>query len=196
MQKYSQNIAEAIIPLLGFYYWGWSWYFILLFLILDAIAKIFILHLKSRKIYATQGGEKSKAVWIKSGAVSFGIDLFILVLLHLMYSFNHESFNVGQEIISFLSYEELGLAQGWIFIPLIILNVWMQYKFTFLKLKLHTKIQISGLWKEYLMHRYIVLGIVIVGCAVHYFTSLNDVVFVWAAAVLPFGLTELSSRLR
>lgn len=196
MQKYSQNIAEAIIPLLGFYYWGWSWYFILLFLILDAIAKVFILHLKSRKIYATQGGEKSKSVWIKSGVFSLGVDFTIQALLHLMYSFNHENFNVGKEIIDFLSYEELGLAQGWIFVPLIVLNVWMQYKFTFLKLKQHTKTQISGLWKEYLMHRYIVLGIVILGCAIHFFVSLNDVVFVWVSALLPFGLTELSSRLR
>lgn len=196
MQKYSQNIAEAIIPLLGFYYWGWSWYFILLFLILDAIAKVFILHLKSRKIYATQGGEKSKSVWIKSGVFSLGVDFTILALLHLMYSFNHENFNVGKEIIDFLSYEELGLAQGWIFVPLVVLNVWMQYKFTFLKLEQHTKIQISGLWKEYLMHRYIVLGIVILGCAIHFFVSLNDVVFVWVSALLPFGLTELSSRLR
>jgi len=196
MQKYNQNIAEAIIPLLGFYYWGWSWYFILLFLILDAIAKVFILHLKSQKIYATQGGEKSKSVWIKSGVFSLGVDFTILALLHLMYSFNHENFNVGKEIIDFLSYEELGLAQGWIFVPLVVLNVWMQYKFTFLKLKQHTKIQISGLWKEYLMHRYIVLGIVILGCAIHFFVSLNDVVFVWVSALLPFGLTELSSRLR
>lgn len=186
MQKYSQNIAEAIIPLLGFYYWGWNWYFILLFFLLDGLAKEIVLHLKSNKIVATQGGENSKINWRKSGIKSGAIALFVALVLHFMVYISNADVNFFKEFIRFLSYTEMGIAQGWVLLPLIALNVWMQYKFTFLKFGLHTKTQLSMLWKEHLTYRYFYLFAVILGLGLHAVFHLNDFVFVWVSVLLPF----------
>jgi hypothetical protein len=185
MQKYSQYLAEAIIPLLGFYSWNWSWNFILLFYLLDGLAKEIVLHLKSNKIYETQGGENSKITWKKSGVMSGAIALFVTVILHFMVYISNPEVNFFEEFIRFLSYKEMGLAQGWVLLPLIALNVWMQFKFTFLKFGLHTKIQLSLLWKEHLRYRYFYLFAVIIGLGLHAVVHFNDFVFVWVSVGLP-----------
>ncbi len=196
MKNYSAYIGEALIPLLGFYYWNWSWYFILLFYILDAMAKVVVLHLKSNKILQTQGGETARFVWKRSGSITAAVDLVVVTLLHVMYMLNHPDFQLGKEIIAFLSHKEMGLAQGWFLIPVIVLGVWLQYQFTFLKLKMHTKTQMSVLWKEHLQFRSVVLGTVVLGSIIHYFFSLNDAVFVWGSVLLPFLSTYIFSRFR
>ncbi len=196
MQAYSQYIGEALIPLLGFYYWDWSWYFILLFYILDGLAKATVLHLKSNKILQTQGGKSARSVWKKYGILVMAMDLVVLVALHFMYIQNHPEFQFTPEIRSFLQHKEMGVAQGWILVPVVVLGVWLQYQFTFLKLKLHTKIQMSVLWKEHFRQRFIVLSAVLFGGIVHFFVQLPDVVFLWAAVALPFLAHAINSRFR
>lgn len=186
MQKYSQHIAEAIIPLLGFYLWGWNWYFILLFFILDGLAKEIIFHLKSRKIFATQGGTQSLSIWKSSGIKTGILSIIAVVVLHGMYFINHQDIQFLDEIVAFLSYEEMGLAQGWVLIPLVALNVWVQYEFTFLKLGLHRKLLLSELWKDHLHYRYFYLIVVVIGLGLHSVFHFQDVVFVWASVSLPY----------
>ncbi len=186
MQKLAQNSLEAIIPILGFYYWDWSWYFILLFYILDGLAKEIILHLKSQKVYATQGGESAVRFWQRSGIKSAFIVSITTVILHFMYYINHANVDFLSEVIGFLSYKEMGLAQGWVLVPLIGLNVWMQYKFNFLKIGLHTKTKMSSLWGEHLRIRILYLIVVIIGLGIHSVFHLADFVFVWASVALPF----------
>ena len=48
--KYIQLVGDAIIPILGFFFWDWNLYFILLFYFLDMLTKEVLLHLKSNKI--------------------------------------------------------------------------------------------------------------------------------------------------
>ncbi len=186
MQKYSQHIAEAIIPILGFYFWNWSWYFILLFYILDATAKEIIIHLKSKKIYQTQGGDQSLIVWEKNGFKSAALAILTLVVLHFMYYINHKNVSFTQEIIAFLSYREMGISQGWVLVPLVGLNVWMQYKFTFLKFGLHTKLTLTSLWKEHVQFRNFYLLSTLIGLGLHSVFQFQDVAFVWVAIALPF----------
>lgn len=185
MQKYSQHIAEALIPLLGFYFWNWNWYFILLFYVLDGLAREIVLHLKSKKIFATQGGNSARDVWVKFGVKSAVMALVVAFVLHFMYFINHPQVDFGQEFTLFLSYTEMGIAQGWVLLPLIALNVWTQYKFTFLKLGLHTKISLSQLWKAHLNQRSFYLSTVIIGLGIHVVFHLNDVFFLWASVLLP-----------
>lgn len=192
MQKYAQNIAEAIIPLLGFYYWNWNWYFILLFLILDALAKEIILHLKSNKIYATQGGDKLKRIWFLQGLKSAGLSIIVLLMLHGMYYMNHTNVDFTNEILRFLSYKEMGIAQGWVLIPLVVVSVWMPYKYQFLKLGLQTKTQLSKLWTGQLGYKLLVFTLVVVGALIHTLVHLPDFVFVWASVALPFLNVYLS----
>jgi len=160
MQKFTQLFAEAILPILGFYYWDWSWYFILLFYILDVFAKELILNLQANRIYNTQGGDETLLTWKKSTVKSVLLGLSVLTLLHLLQYIRLPDFSVSNEIVNFFYHKEMGLPQGIILIPLIFVNVWMQYKMNFLKLNLHLKMKMSQMWSEHIHYRLFVLGIV------------------------------------
>ncbi len=194
MQKYSQYCAEAIIPLLGYYYWNWGWYFILLFIILDAVAKEAVLHLKSKKIYETQGGGEALSIWKKEGIKSAAMSLIVLFMLHGMYYMSHINVDFSSELYSFFSYKEMGIAQGWVLVPLVFLNVWAQYKFTFLKLGLHTKTQLSQLWLQHVKYKIFILILVVVGALIHTLIHLDDLLFVWILVLLPFIYMVITRR--
>ena len=56
--KIIQVAADAAIPLMGFFLWDWSLYFILLFYLLDLLASEIIAHLSARKIREYNGQKK------------------------------------------------------------------------------------------------------------------------------------------
>jgi len=186
MQKFTQRIAEAILPLLGFYYWDWSWYFILLFYILDVIAKETILHLQANKIYKTQGGESNHITWKKLGVKSVGIGLFTFVLLHVLQYWRSPDVSLMNEIGLFLSHKEMGIAQGLILLPLIILNVWMQYKQNFLKMNQHLKTRMTAMWQEHVNYRLFVMTVVAIGLGVATVFGIKDYILLWGAVLVPF----------
>lgn len=186
MQKFTQLFAEAILPILGFYYWGWNWYFILLFYILDVLAREFIINLQANKIYNTQGGKDTLLIWKKSTIKSILIGLITLALLHFLQYLSYPNFSISKEAISFFNHKEMGIPQGIILIPLIFINVWMQYKMNFLKLNLHLKQKMSQMWAEHIHYRFFVLGIAALGLGITTVFGLKDVVLLWSAVLLPF----------
>jgi hypothetical protein len=194
VQKYSQYLAEALIPLMGYYIWNWGWYFILLFVILDAFAKEVVLHLKSNKIYQTQGGSQSISVWKKQGLKSAAISLSILLMVHGVYYIHRINVDFLAEIKSFFAYKELGIPQGWVLVPLVFLNVWVQYKFAFLNVGLHTKTQISLLWQLHFKYKIFVFILVLVASLIHTLFHLSDAVLVWITILLPIVYMLITKR--
>jgi hypothetical protein len=186
MQKVTPLIAEAILPILGFYYWDWSWYFILLFYIFDVIAKEVIVNLQANKIYKTQGGKDTLKIWKRSVLTSVVMGFIVFILLHILQYLRYPSFSVAEEITAFLGYEEMGLPQGLILLPLIGLNVWMQYKMNFLKLNLHLKMKMSEMWSQHIHYRLFILSIVALGVSIATIFELKDFVLLWSAVILPF----------
>jgi hypothetical protein len=186
MQKFTQLIAEAILPVLGFYYWNWSWYFILLFYILDVAAKEVILNLQANKIYKTQGGDQIRKTWKKSSGQSVLLGAAVLIMLHVLQFLRVPNFSISKETISFLGHEEMGIAQGIILVPLIVLNVWMQYKMNFLKMNRHFKTKMAVMWVEHLHYRFYVGSVVALGVFVATIFGLNDAALLWSAVLLPF----------
>ncbi|MGJ8660903.1 MAG: hypothetical protein ACSHXL_02600 [Bacteroidota bacterium] len=186
MQKYSQLIAEAIFPILGFYFWDWSWYFILLFYILDVIAKELILHLQSNKIYNTQGGDNNAVTWKRLGLKSIILSILTLIILHVLQYSRQEDFSVVKEVSAFLGHKEMGIAQGFILVPLIFLNVWMQYKQGFLKTNQQVKTRMSQMWEEHVQYRFFILKIAAIGLGVSTVLGTNDQILLWSAVLLPF----------
>jgi hypothetical protein len=85
-----------------------------------------------------------------------------------------------------LGYEEMGLPQGLILLPLIGLNVWMQYKMNFLKLNLHLKMKMSEMWSQHIHYRLFILSIVALGVSIATIFELKDFVLLWSAVILPF----------
>lgn len=138
-------VIEAFIPLIGFFWWNWPFSFIVFFFVMDLLVREISLHISARKIHLTQGG--STKSWQKKGGLSSSLVLltsagWLLLLILLV-----PNFDFGQEIWSFLTYTEMGIQQGWVLIPLLVLSVFASYKMEFLRFDLHRKISQTGWWK-------------------------------------------------
>ena len=111
----SAILGDAVLPLVGFLFWDWGFYFIILFFLFDLVIRTLFLN---KRIGLLPSIILPKAFLLK------GIGLVVLevVILHLLVylSLNFTSFPT--EIWGFLSYEELGFAQGIILLPLLFLN--------------------------------------------------------------------------
>lgn len=154
--KYIQLVGDAVIPVLGFFLWHWSLYFIILFYFLDLATKEILLHVKSKKIAGhtqqinSSQFQKERSDWLKFGISSCLLLAFSIVLIQLSMPFIHPGFDYMLEIEHFWSYKELGIEQGYVLVPLIAFMGYTQYKMEFLMPALHTKISTSQLWKSHL----------------------------------------------
>lgn len=185
MQNLIQKFGEAILPLVGFYYWNWDWYFILIFYILDVFAKEIIINLQANKIYQTQGGTETYLIWKKSAVISLFIGMATLILVHLIQLTSSINFSISKEILNFFYHKEMGLPQGIILIPFIFLNVWLQYKLNFLKLNMQLKMKTSLMWQRHINYRLFILVWVVITLGLALFLNLKDSVFLWGSILLP-----------
>lgn len=180
--KYVQLIGDALIPLLGFFWWDWSLYFILLFYGLDLIANEIIIHLKSRKIIQFQSEDKQ--IWLKLGVFSAFTLILIVFLCHLTILNLYPSIDFQQEIISFWQYEELGIQQGFILVPLIAITAYQQYSIFFIRTQIFRKVGLKSIWKNHLTALLIILGITGIFLGLSKWILIPDVVIIIGIVVL------------
>lgn len=156
-QKVIQLIGDLAIPVLGFYFWNWNIYFILLFFCLDMVGgEIALLLLKARKIKEVQGIDQAKY-----GKTFTFISLLVLALniffIHIGIFLYEENFQLWNEIHAFLSYTEMGIQQGYVLIPLIAMMAYTQYKVEFLLPRKFLTIRLKELYKRNLQLKFAVL---------------------------------------
>lgn len=115
VEIFSAIIGDAALPLLGFLFWDWGFYFIVLYFLFD----IFI-----RALYLIKRVKLLPAIDLNYRFSLLGIFLTIIeiCLLHLLVYFSLSPVSLFQELWLFLSYEELGIAQGIVLLPLLFLN--------------------------------------------------------------------------
>lgn len=138
--------GDLIFPLLGYFLWDWSLYFILLFLILDMLCTLVVTHLKARKIKLYQS---EKSFPFGKSALSIILLCVTLFLLHLMMIFHKPTINFPKEMIAFWNYKDMGIAQGYFLAPLLIVMSWQLYKIEFLMPALYRTQSQKTLWKQH-----------------------------------------------
>ena len=143
--KYIQLFTEALIPLLGFFMWDWGLYFIPLFYFIDILTDEIFSHLKSKKIVEFKMTPKNE--WIKLGVLSGAILILSIFVIHLatLSLFPHIDFIT--QIINFWTYEELGIQQGYLLVPILVFGGYQQYKMNFLMPKKFRTKSIKNLWQ-------------------------------------------------
>lgn len=156
--KYAQIVADALIPLLGFFWWNWSLYFIVLFYLLDYLSNEFILHLKAKKIQEFQ--KEGKNVWIRKSMISLCLLLTGFVLIHLAMMMIEPTIQFKKEILNFWNYKDMGIEQGYILLPLIALVGYQRYKMEFLIPKSFQKISMQQLWKSHISQQLVLVAFV------------------------------------
>ncbi|MFM8596627.1 MAG: hypothetical protein ACKOBN_06005 [Flavobacteriales bacterium] len=107
-QLFSEILGDCLLPLLGFIWWGWDLYFILLYLIFDYIIRLgfIVAHPATRKIQ----------VLLRPSLffVSF------VVLSHFYMTLTDPTWRFVKDFSAFFWYKELWIPQGFILIPLLV----------------------------------------------------------------------------
>lgn len=113
-------LGDIAFPLIGFFFWNWGFYFIALYFIIDQLAKqaFLIVRLKNISLQFTE-----KAILLSKSMTLFFFEVLIIILIN--YQMTVE-FNPINGIIKFLSYEDMGIQQGVVLIPLLIFAEWMK----------------------------------------------------------------------
>ena len=174
-QAYIRLIGDAVIPLAGALFFDWSLYFILIFYCLDLVANEIILHLKSKKTVEFRGIKKNR--WLKRGLSSGVLFLAALLMIHLGVYFIQAGIDFKAELFAFMSYEELGIAQGYILVPIIAFSAYQMYKMDFLMPARFRTTSIDEIWRPHLISLLIIIGFSGISIGVSQFFVFPELVY-------------------
>lgn len=180
-------LFEALIPLLGFYFWNWNLAFILCFYFLDALAMESLCYFQTRYLKRHRN-EKPKLVWpIISGTV------LIAGILGWVFWIEKDSRYKGffAEFGRFLKYEDLGFPQGFFLLPLIILNVWMKFRIEFVNSAAWKRTSVGAIWKDQFWRN---LQLPLVGFLALLTTSWTESQLLWVLVLFPVLLMLMQQR--
>jgi hypothetical protein len=120
-EKIASLLGDILIPILGFFLWNWSIYFICLFFLLDQLSREVSLWLRMHYV-------KNQ---LQISRRSYTLNLLIFIGFFFMvhwYNFRlHPSINFAHEMNSFFWYKDSGIAQGFILFPLVIIGERMRF---------------------------------------------------------------------
>ncbi len=180
--KYLMLFSDALIPILGFFVWDWSLYFILLFYIIDLLAREVITHVKTRKIYSDQGLKK-RSKWIRNGLISAVLLLLVFILVHVAVFFIQPGIHFIKEVQLFWAYKELGVQQGYLLVPLVGYAAYAQYKMQFLMTGKSRKVLVDTLWGQHIKALIFMLIGSVLGIMLAYFASPPELLYVLAIVI-------------
>jgi hypothetical protein len=141
---YIQWIGDLIIPILGFIFWDWSLYFILLFILLDMFTKEVVMHVKAYHVNKLH--PNGKAQWLKKSVVNTVFFMSFLLLVHVAVLQVFPTLKFTIEWWRFWTYEDLGIQQGYVLLPLLAVSGYMQFKQSFVLPNMAAKLTMSELW--------------------------------------------------
>jgi hypothetical protein len=181
--RYIQLGLEASIPLLGFFFWEWSLYFILLFYFLDLIAAEIIMHMKSRKIANFRNTAQATKEW-RARALFSGIMLVVgITVIHGAMLFIQDGIQFWNEAVAFWNYKEMGIKQGYLFVPLILILSYQQYKMEFLLPARYRTYQMKDIWVTHTRALIVIAGFAGICTGLSFFVSLPEIVYVFGIVV-------------
>lgn len=143
-------IGDVLIPILGYFLWDWSIYFILLFVFLDLTVREVIVHLKTNRDRKSQTSFKAND-WIKRGVISLLLLLLFIVVTHVAMPVIQPEIQFKDELISFLSYEEFGIQQGYFLGLIVVLIGYTEMK------KPEPQQALTERWKSHLFNHALLL---------------------------------------
>lgn len=176
--KYIQLALEASIPLMGYFFWEWNLYFILLFYFLDIFSSEAIMHFKGKQVYNYNKSEAPKAQWIKWGSISLVLMILSVLTIHFAMLQIHPNINFSKEVVSFWEYEELGVQQGYLFVPLVFLMSWQQYKMEFKMQARYRTIKMDDLWKKHVLNGTAILSGSLLGLGIAALFNVEELYYI------------------
>lgn len=185
---YIQLVGDALIPLLGFFLWDWSLYFILLFYLLDLAASEVVILFKTKRALGTDQGIKRPY-----RLYSWILFLFNLITFHVGIFMMHPDVDFGKEVTAFIMYQEMGIPQGLILIPLVGFIAYQQYQMEFIRTGLFTRAIASKMWARHLVDRLNILIFSLVLVLLLIFIPITEKAILITIVVLSSGYQLLLS---
>lgn len=153
-----QTLLEALIPIIGYFEWGWDLSFILLFYLIDWLLAFGILIAKGKKRFSYSRNNPERTLLIKQAIIGFALLLLTCVGIAQSLVFLHPGFKWFQRIIEFMTYEELGIQQGYVLIPLIVLNGIVLYRQQFIMPARYRTMDMQHITQPFIQQGLILLG--------------------------------------
>ena len=120
IEKISTLIGDVALPLMGYFLWNWNLYFILLFFLLDQLARVVLLPWRM-KLTDLRTAEKRNQLLKASFLL-----LTEVIIIHSVIYFQSPSIEFGEEFDRFFHYKDMGIEQGYLLFPLVFLGEWMR----------------------------------------------------------------------
>ncbi len=117
----SALLGDVALPLIGFLFWDWGFYFISLFFLFDLIFRTLFI---KRRLKPIDELKNRNTIIFKAFLFTF----LEVILIHCIVVGAFPHTNVGDSFIYFLTYEEMGIAQGVVLLPLLLLNEVMKIR--------------------------------------------------------------------
>jgi hypothetical protein len=143
-----QTLIEALLPILGYFYWKWDASFILLFYLIDWLLFWVLTIFKARKRIQFSENTSEKQLANRQLSIAFLCILSTSLAVFYILPNIHDTFSWTERIWAFLSYSDMGIQQGFILIPLMVLSGYMTYKQQFLLPQLFRKYPVSYFTRE------------------------------------------------
>jgi len=174
--KIVQLIGDVTIPLLGYFVWEWSLYFIVVFFIIDlAIKDIYAIKKSTLIIHSQHFNQQTPKIKnIKYIIISNLILSAIIVISHLFFYDFFENFKLNEELYTFMMYKELGIPQIFFLIPLLYFGTNLQYKMEFIKPKHYLTINYQKFWKKQIISSSTILFATIIFFIIEANTNMGE----------------------
>lgn len=153
-----QTLFEALIPVLGYVYWNWDLSFILLFYLLDYVLAFGIFVAKGCKRANHAHDAAESRLLIRRVAAGFGLMVAACSAIGLGVVFLQPDLNWPQRIVDFLLYEDMGIAQGYVLVPLLLLNGILLYRRDFLATARYRLQNMEAITRPFVKQGLILLG--------------------------------------
>jgi len=153
-----QTLLEAIIPVIGYFEWGWDLSFILLFYLLDALLAFGILLAKGKKRLSHSNSATERTLFAKHSVSGLLLVAVAIAGIALSITFLHPDLDWWKRIVHFLTYEEWGIQQGYILVPLVVLNGVMVYRQQFLMTARYRTLEMGAITQPFLVQGFVLLG--------------------------------------
>ena len=88
------------------------------------------------------------------------------------------------EILAFLSYEEMGIQQGYVLIPLVLFVSFQQYKMEFLMRAKYKTSTVKTVWRKHIHALLVLMGFTGIGLGLEQFVEIPELVFVIAIILI------------